>query len=165
MIESPPPRPADSMSALYTSHHGWLLAWLRKRLGSAADAADLAHDTFLRVLGHARPDIREPRAFLSTVAHGILANFYRRRDIEQAYLRSLADLPDTYAPSPEARAIVLETLVEIDRRLSGLPAPVRRAFLLAQVDGMKQSEIAAALGVSLPTVQRYVARALLQCFF
>ncbi len=150
---------------MYASHHGWLLGWLRKRLGSAADAADLAHDTFLRVLGQARPDIREPRAFLSTVAGGILANFYRRRDIEQAYLRSLADLPEIHAPSPEARAIVLETLIEIDRRLGGLPAPVRRAFLLAQVDGMKQSEVAVALGVSIPTVQRYVARALLQCFF
>ncbi|AVJ28110.1 sigma-70 family RNA polymerase sigma factor [Achromobacter spanius] len=165
MIESPPPRSADSITTMYANHHGWLLGWLRKRLGSAADAADLAHDTFLRVLGNARADVREPRAFLSTVAGGILANFYRRRDIEQAYLRTLADLPETYAPSPEARAIVLETLVEIDRRLSGLPAPVRQAFLLAQVDGMKQSEIAATLGVSLPTVQRYVARALLQCFF
>lgn len=165
MIESPPPRAADSMTAMYSSHHGWLLGWLRKRLGCAADAADLAHDTFLRVLVQARPDIREPRAFLSTVAGGILANFYRRRDIEQAYLRSLAEQPEASVQSPEARAIVLETLVEIDRRLSGLPAPVRRAFLLAQVDGMKQSDIAVALGVSLPTVQRYVARALLQCFF
>jgi len=153
------------MTAMYASHHGWLLGWLRKRLGSAADAADLAHDTFLRVLTQARPDIREPRAFLSTVAGGILANFYRRRDIEQAYLRSLAELPEASVPSPEVRAIVLETLVEIDRRLGGLPAPVRRAFLLAQVDGMKQSDIAVTLGVSLPTVQRYVARALLQCFF
>ncbi|MEN4918944.1 sigma-70 family RNA polymerase sigma factor [Achromobacter spanius] len=165
MIESPPPRPADSMSAMYSSHHGWLLGWLRRRLGSAADAADLAHDTFLRVLQQARPDIREPRAFLSTIAGGVLANFYRRREVEQAFLRSLADMPEATAPSPETRAIVLETLVEIDRRLDGLPAPVRRAFLMAQVDGMKQSEIAAALGVSLPTVQRYVARALLQCFF
>lgn len=153
------------MTAMYASHHGWLLGWLRRRLGSAADAADLAHDTFLRVLLQARPDIREPRAFLSTVASGILANFYRRRDVEQAFLRSLANLPEAQAPSPETRAIVLETLVEIDRRLAGLPAPVRRAFLLAQVDGMKQSEIALTLGVSLPTVQRYVARALLQCFF
>lgn len=153
------------MTAMYASHHGWLLGWLRRRLGSAADAADLAHDTFLRVLLQARPDIREPRAFLSTVASGILANFYRRRDVEQAFLRSLANLPEAQSPSPETRAIVLETLVEIDRRLAGLPAPVRRAFLLAQVDGMKQSEIALTLGVSLPTVQRYVARALLQCFF
>ncbi|MNX86999.1 putative RNA polymerase sigma factor FecI [compost metagenome] len=153
------------MTAMYASHHGWLLGWLRRRLGSAADAADLAHDTFLRVLLQARPDIREPRAFLSTVASGILANFYRRRDVEQAFLRSLANLPEAQAPSPETRAILLETLVEIDRRLGGLPAPVRRAFLLAQVDGMKQSEIALTLGVSLPTVQRYVARALLQCFF
>jgi RNA polymerase sigma-70 factor (ECF subfamily) len=165
MIESSSSRPADSMAALYSNHHGWLLGWLRKRLGSPADAADLAHDTFLRVLAHTLPEIREPRAFLSTVAHGILANFYRRRDIEQAFLRALAALPQEQAPSPETRAIVLETLVEIDRRMGSLPAAVRQAFFMAQIDGMKQVDIAARLGVSVPTVQRYVARALLQCFF
>ena len=30
------------VQALYGSHHGWLNAWLRARLGNAADAADLA---------------------------------------------------------------------------------------------------------------------------
>ncbi|QKH36810.1 sigma-70 family RNA polymerase sigma factor [Achromobacter pestifer] len=165
MIESPSPHPADSMAALYSGHHGWLLAWLRKRLGSPADAADLAHDTFLRVLTQTRPEIREPRAFLSTIAHGILANFYRRRDVEQAFLRALAALPEAQAPSPETRAIVLETLIEIDRRMSSLPDAVCQAFYMAQIDGLKQSEIAARLRVSLPTVQRYVARALQQCFF
>ena len=165
MIESSSPHSADSMSALYSSHHGWLLAWLRRRLGSQADAADLAHDTFLRVLTQTRPDIREPRAFLSTIARGILANFYRRRDVEQAFLRALAALPEKQTPSPETRAIVLETLIEIDRRMSSLPDAVRQAFYMAQIDGLKQSEIAARLHVSLPTVQRYVARALQQCFF
>ncbi|MFL9609593.1 sigma factor [Methylobacillus sp. Pita2] len=35
---------------LYSSHHGWLYAWLRKKLGCQHIAADLAHDTFVRLM-------------------------------------------------------------------------------------------------------------------
>lgn len=66
---------------------------------------------------------------------------------------------------PEARALALDALVEIDRRLDALAPAVRRAFLLSQLDGLGQAEIAAQLGVSLATVQRYLVKALHQCCF
>ena len=54
---------------LYSDHHGWLHGWLRSRLGNAADAADLAQDTFLRVLlKQELLELRTPRAFLRTIA-------------------------------------------------------------------------------------------------
>ena len=68
-------------------------------------------------------------------------------------------------PGPETRAILLETLVELDRRLDTLAPPVRRAFLLSQLDGMKQADIAAELQLSLATVQRHIAKAAHCCFF
>ncbi|MCH1999596.1 RNA polymerase subunit sigma, partial [Achromobacter xylosoxidans] len=40
--------PTDTVTQIYREHHGWLSAWLRKKLGNSFDAADLAHDTFLR---------------------------------------------------------------------------------------------------------------------
>jgi len=158
---------ACPVDQLYRSHHGWLQSWLYKRLGSRPDAADLAQDTFVRVLGHPAivPELAEPRAFLATLARRVLSNFHRRRQIEQAYLEALAAQPEAVACSPEDRALVLEALVEIDRLLDGLPGPVRRAFLLSQLDGLKQAEVAARLGVSLPTAKRYIARAVQQCFF
>ena len=61
----------------------------------------------------------------------------------------------------ESRAILIETLVELDRRLDTLPAPVVKAFLLSQLDGMKQADIAAELKLSLATVQRHIAKAFL----
>ncbi|NVD96403.1 sigma-70 family RNA polymerase sigma factor [Massilia sp. BJB1822] len=154
------------IAALYADHHGWLLGWLRRRLRDSVDAADLAQDTFIRLLSKdAPPPIQEPRALLTTIAQGMVANLQRRRQLEQAYLQALAALPEPLAPSPECRAIVLETLLEIDRLLDGLPGKVREAFLLSQLDGMRQGEIAARLDVSLPTVKRYIARALAQCCF
>jgi RNA polymerase sigma-19 factor, ECF subfamily len=155
---------SEQVKSIYDAHHSWLECWLRKRLGNASDAADIAQDTFVRVLAK-EIAIREPRAMLTTIAQGMVANLYRRRDIELAYEQALAARPEQYAMSPEARAIMLETLVEIDALLNSLPPLVREAFLLSQLDGMGQADIAERLGISLATVKRYIAKALLQCCF
>lgn len=156
----------QEISILYSDHHGWLQGWLRKKLGDASKAADLAHDTFVRLL--AREELiaaREPRAFLTTVAQRVLFSHWRREELERAYLYALEQMPETLAPSPEERAILLETLVEIDRMLDGLPTPVKRAFLYAQLDDMSHAEIAAELKISITTVKRYLIRAGVQCYF
>lgn len=159
-------RPTNPAGVLYTEHNGWLQGWLRKKLGCTHRAADLAHDTFLRLLERAEPlSLREPRAFLTTVAKGLVANHFRRMKVEQAWLDTLAHLPEAEEPSPEFRAELIETLMEIDRRLDALGALVHRAFLLSQLDGLPQAEIAAQLGVSVPTVKRYVAKALVACCY
>jgi RNA polymerase sigma-70 factor (ECF subfamily) len=74
-------------------------------------------------------------------------------------------MPECVAPSEEERAIILETLVELDRLLDGLPMAVKRAFLLSQVDGLSHGEIAAQLGISIATVKRHLNKAALRCYF
>ncbi|MGE8390946.1 sigma-70 family RNA polymerase sigma factor [Pseudomonas sp. BIGb0427] len=152
-----------TVEALYSGHHGWLYARLRKRLGNALDAADLAQDTFTRILASKVAVFDNPRAYLNCVAGGILANWCQRKSLERAYLTALAQLPVPEAPSPEQRLLVLETLHEIDAMLDALPAVVRRTFLLSQLNGMKYAEIAEQLGVSLISVKRYMKQAFLQC--
>jgi RNA polymerase sigma-70 factor (ECF subfamily) len=151
---------------LYSDHHGWLRGWLRKRLGDIHQAADLAHDTFMQLLARDEPvAAREPRAFLTTVAQRVLANHYRRQQLEQAYLAALAALPEPVECSPEERAILLETLAAVDRMLGGLPQPVKRAFLMSQLDELSHADIAAALNISITTVKRYLVKAGQQCYF
>lgn len=105
----------DAVGRLYGEHHGWLLSWLRHKLGFSHLAADLAHDTFLRVLaGRTGLALLQPRAYLRTIAHGLAVNHWRRLDIERAYLDALAGLPEAMAPSPEERLLVLETLRQLD---------------------------------------------------
>jgi len=156
----------QSIEGLYADHHGWLKAWLRRRLGNSFDAADLAHDTFFRLLARQEPlALQEPRAFLTTVASRVLANHWRREQLERAYLETLQRFPEELAPSPEARAILLETLYEIDALLDGLPVAARRAFLLSQLDGLTQAQIADQLNVSARTVRRYLTQAAERFFF
>jgi RNA polymerase sigma factor (sigma-70 family) len=120
----------------------------------------------VRLLAREEPvEAREPRALLTTVAQRVLYNHWRREQVERAWLEALALVPEALAPSPEDQAVLLETLCEIDRLLDGLPVIVKRAFLLAQLDGATHTEIAATLGISLATVKRHLAKAAAQCFF
>ncbi len=107
--------------------------------------------------------IREPRAYLHTIAKGLLINHWRRRQIEQAYLDALALQPEPVAPSPESQALIVETLLQVDAMLAQLPAKVRSAFLMSQLQGMTYAAIAIELGVSERMVKKYMAQAMLHC--
>lgn len=157
--------PSFSVAELYHAHRGWLLSWLRRRLGCPHDAGDLVHDTFVRVLlraEHDRP--REPRAYLATLAHGLLVDHLRRRDLERAYLAELAARPEAVQPSTEDLAIAVDTLHTIDRVLDGLAPKARAAYLYSRLDGLAHAEIAALLGVSVSRVRQYLATAARHCY-
>ncbi len=132
----------EALTLLYREHHSWLLNWLRKRLDCRMQAEDHAHDTFMRILAARDPyAIVEPRAYLTTIAA----------------------LPEALAPSPEQHIIILATLQEIDALLDQLPAKVRSAFLMSQLDGLTYVEIGQRLGVSDRMVKKYMAGAMLHC--
>lgn len=152
------------LTQLYREHHSWLLGWVQKRVACRLQAEDHAHDTFLRIIAKqdAQP-IREPRAYLRTIAQGLLANHWRRSAIEQAYWESIACFPRELSPSPEEHALILSTLQEIDTLLDRLPSKVRRAFLLSQLDGLTYAEIGRQLGVSERMIKKYMAQAMLHC--
>lgn len=158
---------SSSVDTLYTDHHSWLRAWLQRRLGNAADAADLAHDAFLRLIlkpaprGFSSP--LEARAYLRTMAQGMCINLWRRRQIEQAWLDTVAAQPEGFAPSAERQAIVLEALQEIAELLQGLSPKAAQAFLMSAVCGMTAAEVGNELGVSSRMVRNYVAQAMLHC--
>lgn len=153
------------VAELYREHHGWLHGWLRRKLGCTHQAADLAQDTFVRVLSKPEPQaLREPRAYLTTVARGLVINHWRRQGLEQAYQEELAARPEATSPSPEERRLILETLEEIARLLDGLPPRVREIFLRSQLEGQTYPVIAEQMGVSVNVVQKAMLRATTQCY-
>lgn len=152
------------LEVLYADHHGWLRSWLRRKLGNAFDAADLAHDTYLRILRTGNvPDAEQSRRHLAQVANGLVIDLYRRRHIEAVYLESIAHLPSAQVPSEESRALVIEALMEVDAILCTLQPKVRAALLLSKMEGLGYREIAQRLHVSISTVERYMVCALLAC--
>ncbi|MBB3104772.1 sigma-70 family RNA polymerase sigma factor [Azomonas macrocytogenes] len=154
----------QAVSDLYQQHNDWLKSWLRKRLDCSDSAADLAQDTFMRLLVSRKvSDLQEPRAYLSSIARGLLIDRYRRRALEQAYLESLETLPEPLDISPEARALIMETLTELDAMFDRFSERTRTIFFMAQLDGLSHVEIGRQLGVSTNTVRKHLVQALTQC--
>jgi RNA polymerase sigma factor (sigma-70 family) len=154
-----------AMHVFYEEHHGWLSAWLRRRLGCSHSAADLAQDTFVRVLLRPQvlPTLREPRAYLSTLAKGVVIEHVRRRSLERACLEALAVLPEPLALSPESLVLLVEALVRIDAMLDGLASKARGAFVLSRLDGLTYVAIAGRLQISERTVKRYMQQGFERC--
>ena len=153
-----------ALHVLYSEHNGWLKAWLRARMGNASDAADLAQDTFVRVLMARNAEaIREPRTYLSAIARALLIDKFRRRAVEQAYLETLALRPDAVDISPETRLQILETLAAVDAMLDDLGERTRRIFLAVQLEGLSYVATAQRLGVSVTTVKKHMINAMAHC--
>jgi RNA polymerase sigma-70 factor (ECF subfamily) len=164
MAAAAEPAIQEHVDALYQGHHRWLQGWLGRKLGNACDAADLAQDVFVRLLCRQPCEVQEPRTYLSAIAIGLVIDLWRRRELETAWLETLAQLPEAHAPSPESRLQFLEALIAIDRMLDSLKPKVRTAFLWAQLEGLTCRQIGERMGVSLATAERYVAAALRQCY-
>jgi len=149
---------------LYNNHHRWLRAWIRSRFDCSETAADLAQDTFIRILQKETiPQPQSPRPYLSSIARNLLIDLFRRRSIERAYLDTLALQPEAVHISPEARHTIIETLVQIDSLLDDMGERPREVFLLAQIDGLSFVAISRRLGISVNTVRKHFIRAMSQC--
>lgn len=157
----------QQMHALYSEHHGWLFAWLRRKLGCGHHAADVAQDTFVRILGSRDGllGLREPRAYLVTTAKRLMIDQARRELIEKAYLQELALAMSTRQGAPSAQELLeaVQALMQIEAALAGLSAKARQAFLLCYLEGQTQAQVAQQLGVSTKMVQKYLIQALAHC--
>lgn len=155
---------SSRVASIYRDHHAWLRQWLRQRLGGAELAADLAHDTFVRLIVSGRlPPASRSRAFLVQIARGLVIDQHRRRQVEEAWRQTLASQPPAVAPSPEARLLVVEALLHLSAALDTLPGRTRRIFLLSQLDGLTYREIASQVGVSVATVRKAMIKATTAC--
>lgn len=154
-----------SLHTLYQDHHGWLAGWLRKKLGCTHQACRSRAGHLRQITGKPQPAARAAGT-TRLPHHGCQPPAVQplpRQSLEQAYLAALAQWSEAQAPSPEQRLLVLEALNALEALLDTLPAKVRTAFLLAQLDGLGYAEIAVRLAISERTVKRYMVEAYTQC--
>ena len=151
---------------------GRLLKVCRARGRSAHDAEDLIQDALLRLEEYrrdaevsSRAAIRDPDAWLTTTV-GHLAIDHRRRERRRAFAEHSVEDVDRHLPimdpSPRPDQVIEGQLrlAEIKRLLDKVSIRMREMYFLSMA-GYKQAEIAKAFEVSLSTVEKELARAVL----
>ena len=73
-------------------------------------------------------------------------------------------MPPSLGKWHQSQLILLETLARVDALLDGLRPKVRMAFLLSRLEGLSYKQIAVRLGVSLASVEKYMASAIRHCY-
>jgi len=136
------------------AHEGELRGWMRRRLGSPADAEDALQDLFLKALRHREKfcELINARAWLFEVARNALADRLR-------VSRDMVELPEDLA-APRVETVPVDSLVGcLPRVLSELTPDDREAITLCDLGGMPQEEYARLKGLSLPGAKSRVQRA------
>ncbi len=148
-------------AALWDRYAALVRGILRRTLGPSADVEDLVQDAFIGLF-RTLPGLRDPEALRSFVVGTALrvarGELRRKRVRRWLSLTPTGVLPDEAQPGasdPEARRAVkrlYEVLDKIDDR-------GRMAFVLRYLEGYELTEVAEALGCSLATTKRALAKA------
>lgn len=156
-----------SLNALMLRWREKVAAFLYRMTGHPDAAADLAHETFVK-LYQARQRYR-PTAKFSTYLFGIAANLARNHarwksrhpavslDGEEGG-SVLNDAMDK-GPSPEESAISAERLRAVHSAMQSLPADLREAMSLFIDEDMSYAEIAAVAGCTAKAAETRIYRA------
>jgi RNA polymerase sigma-70 factor (ECF subfamily) len=134
---------------------------LRRALGPRHDHDDLTQEVFLRVFRrlHTLEKASAIRSFVYSVAVRVVSEELRRFRVRRRISEQNPDLSAPSASSP-ADFEMRETLSCVQRSLDGMCDKYRVVFVLRYVDGMDLKDISLGLGISLATVKRYLAKAL-----
>ncbi|WDF74223.1 RNA polymerase sigma factor [Novosphingobium sp. KACC 22771] len=151
------------LSQLYAVEAPRLRRFFRARLRSGDEVGDLVQEAFARLVGAMAKDVPlRPAAYLQRIARNLLFNRFRQMETRRARFHlSFDDGYEHAIPPDQADRLELAEMMRIYRQaLSELPDKTRQAFLLHRIEELTYREIGERLGLSIPTVQYHVARAL-----
>jgi RNA polymerase sigma-70 factor (ECF subfamily) len=135
------------------------------------EAEDMFQEVWLRVVRYLpRREIRQDlKPWLLTVVLNLHRDLLRKKRVRRMFFldrtkreiveASLNDKPDVSLSDPARRAERAAKLRNINQAIARLPESQRRVFVLKEIEGLRQAEIAGLLGIPLGTVKSLMHRA------
>lgn len=159
----------DCFEKIVGEHERKIYNLALRMLGNPDDAADILQETFIKVYDHL--DRFRGDARLSTWIYRIAMNealMKLRREkgkmvsldtfrVSEGEARAL-DIED-WAQRPLDKLLTKELGEEMEQAVSRLPEDYRAVFLLRDVEGLSNAEIAKVLDISIPAVKSRLHRA------
>jgi RNA polymerase sigma-70 factor (ECF subfamily) len=155
-----------SVRELIARYHNVLLSHLRQRLRIADDAADVAQETYIRMLQYeGSREVRSPSSLLFRVAINIANDLGRSEQARHAADHCGVDGLEIESglAGPEREVAAAQDLEQLYRVIEQLPPKCKQVFLLSRVQNMTYPEIACHCGISVKMVEKHISRALNEC--
>jgi RNA polymerase sigma-70 factor (ECF subfamily) len=148
-------------AGLYRRTLAPLRRYLKRLLGNAGDAQDIAHDAYAKVYPKVEDHTAEnPEAVLYTTARRLAINRLKRRSISPIATTPAPDDSVSHAPGVVQEVMARQELRLLEDAIAGLPAGCRSVLLLRKIELLSHQEIADRLGIAVSTVEKQHARAL-----
>lgn len=154
---------SKALKRLYLAHGRALQDYLTNKLRDPALAADLTHDTFVRIAERGDPaSISNDRSYLFRTAHNLAVDHIRlteRRRTDLTDGERLAEIPED-RPLLDDAVAARQMLARLHAVVADLPDRTRRIFVMAKIEGLTYAEVADQLGISESSVQKHLGMAL-----
>jgi RNA polymerase sigma-70 factor (ECF subfamily) len=153
------PAPFAFDTSSFRIYEKQLQRYLSRRLMQRQDAEDLAQEVYLRLLRiDAAKQVQTPAAYIFGSASHVVADF--KSEARRGYWREDGgDEPDDRISSPDELADRLNLQQQIERAFARLPRTHARVLIAHKHRGLSYEEVAAELGLSIHTVEKYVTQA------
>ena len=140
-----------------------LVRSLMKMRASQDDVDDILQETYLRALNaNAKTQIKSPQGYLFTVSRNLVLEKLSRRSREITMEINDALLGDD-GSSVDQALHYKQKFERFNEALRALPEKKRQAILLRKFYGLSHREIAKKMGVSIGSVEKYIASGIKQC--
>jgi RNA polymerase sigma-70 factor (ECF subfamily) len=143
-----------------------LLSFFRHRLAQSQDAADLAQESWSRLMRYRQDQPPASlRSLLFTIARNVLKNHWRWSSLHQ--LEQPTDFTNldvaSEVPGVERQWQLRRYLKVVEETVAGMPNKRRMVFLLSRIEGLSNAEVAQRCGISVKMVEKHLANAINQC--
>jgi RNA polymerase sigma-70 factor (family 1) len=145
--------------SIFDQYTSILLPYVTRFVNSAAIAEELVQEVFIRIwmnrdkLG----EIENPRAWIFRIAANDCYVFLRRKELERKMHKRFDKNESVVATELSSYH---ELQKAIDEAVQKMPEKRKRIYLLSRVEGLKPSEIAERLDLSVSTVKNTLGTAL-----
>lgn len=147
----------EAFRRLYFQYAEPLFGFLWRRLNQREPAEDLVQELFVKVWRN-RENLdpnQSIKAYLYQAANHLMIDYFRKKNPVQGAQELL----------PEHRTVSVEEdnfekRAHIEKALADLPEAQRHVFVLSRFEGLRYTEIASVLNISVKTVETHMNRAL-----
>ena len=154
-----------NVDAFVREYRAELLNFFRGRVTRPQDAADLAQESWSRMMHYRLDTVASSRGLLFTIARNVLKNHWRwsaLRRSEQSTDFSELDVTSD-APGPDRHLLARRDLEALEAAITALPPKCRTVFLLSRIEGLSNAEVAKRCGISVKMVEKHLAKAIVAC--